>query len=388
MRISLAELAEYTSKLTAQQRAAQVYVETNLRTFYQLNPGVDLTTMREYAEQLMTMVYQQFGDQAAACACVEYDAVMQQLGFDVLPAEITSTVDTGTLHSSINYFLRSVQADEFDAFASQMASKAYDHVFRTANKTMVHNATRDYSKGVRYARIPTGNETCGFCLMLASRGFVYTSRYEAGDSGGRYNWYHNLCDCRVMPGDETTEVEGYDPDELYDRYLDARATVGKQQDGEDSDSYTDRIVNELNRRDAKWAWYGEASATTRADGANPLAKELGTAARLNAHGFTVRMNGAGKANATISGNQLWEFTQPTGTGSQTIYHQFENAAKKARRVVVDVSRLQAMDGWSASTVEEQAAKCLRYHYRDASGETVQFIECLLVGSDGYLRRFK
>jgi hypothetical protein len=54
--------------------------------------------------------------------------------------------------------------------------------------------------------------------MLASRGFVYLSRSTAGGDGH----YHPNCDCRIVPGfDGQTDVRGYDPDKLYQQYLDS-----------------------------------------------------------------------------------------------------------------------------------------------------------------------
>lgn len=46
---------------------------------------------------------------------------------------------------------------------------------------------------VRFARVPTGRETCGFCFMLASQGYVYRSAATAARS-------HPGCDCVAVPG--------------------------------------------------------------------------------------------------------------------------------------------------------------------------------------------
>ena len=91
---------------------------------------------------------------------------------------------------------------------------ASGQVKRMANRTMARNASRD---GVRYARVPSGSETCGWCMMLASRGFVYSSEKTAG----AIDHYHNDCDCKIVPGFDGTEVEGYDPDGLYEVYNEA-----------------------------------------------------------------------------------------------------------------------------------------------------------------------
>lgn len=48
---------------------------------------------------------------------------------------------------------------------------------------------------VGWARVATGLETCGWCLMLVSRGPVYGSAQSAGDGEG----WHDGCDCKVVP---------------------------------------------------------------------------------------------------------------------------------------------------------------------------------------------
>ena len=61
-----------------------------------------------------------------------------------------------------------------------------------------------------WARVLTGAENCGFCVVLASRGAVYKSARAAGvarasqvmnapDATGYLNTYHDNCDCLVVP---------------------------------------------------------------------------------------------------------------------------------------------------------------------------------------------
>lgn len=65
--------------------------------------------------------------------------------------------------------------------------------------------------GVRYARVPSGSDTCKFCLMLASRGFVYGAAKKAG----QVDRFHANCSCIIVPEDGNIP-EGYDPDALYE----------------------------------------------------------------------------------------------------------------------------------------------------------------------------
>lgn len=84
----------------------------------------------------------------------------------------------------------------------------------------VPNNARPLIYPVGWARVLTGAENCPFCIMLASRGPVYTSRSHASTVGKRERYdyedykgrkrkvtrrvedrekYHNNCDCTVVP---------------------------------------------------------------------------------------------------------------------------------------------------------------------------------------------
>lgn len=142
----------------------------------------------------------------------------------------------------------------------RVGSLARDQVKRRANRTMAENCARD---GVRYARVPRGSETCGFCIMLASRGFAYTTPEAAQHA-------HDGCDCKVMPGFDGAEVEGYDPDSMYDLYREARERAEHKTD-RDISREIERIVSEgdpmLNKRsrlgtraDPAVEYYGSAES--------------------------------------------------------------------------------------------------------------------------------
>ena len=77
-------------------------------------------------------------------------------------------------------------------------------------------------KGIRrWARVATGAETCGWCLMLCSRGPVYTSEAR----GGGLNAWHDGCDCKVVPVFDLEDWQG------RDRYLAAEEMWKKETNG-------------------------------------------------------------------------------------------------------------------------------------------------------------
>jgi hypothetical protein len=105
------------------------------------------------------------------------------------------------------------QPDMLTAFLGMMAN---EYALQPGRETVMQAAHAD---NAAYARVPEPG-ACDFCLMLASRGFVYT-KATVGDE----NKFHGKCRCNPMPvWDETrARVEyGYDPDALYDQYREAR----------------------------------------------------------------------------------------------------------------------------------------------------------------------
>lgn len=382
----------YYAAVDAQKAEARRYVETSLRAFYDLNPDLSAEDFKTYSVEILAQAMQRFGDQAAVVACQEYDGVAAELGFDVAPADIVNEFEPAAVGRSVGYFMRNVTPDNFDSFVAAMVSRANDHVARAANRTIAGNAgrPRDRKAGMRYARVPTGRETCGFCLMLASRGFAYATRRSAGDIGGMFNYYHDRCDCRVVAGNSETRIEGYDPDWYSKVYEDARRTAGVT----NSNTELNKVVNEINRRSGKWAWFGENGVITKDEGAKPLPKELEAAEKLTTHGFDVhfRETVSNERRCDIyltgSGKTPWEIKQPVGNGRQTIYHQFEEAAAQSRRLVLDISELDKNGRWNFEAVETEVKKLLNYHYRGANGETVQFIEVLILEKNGSIRRIK
>ena len=107
MQISASRLAEYTAALNAQQQAAFNFMQTALRSFYQLNGGmIDAETMREFAMQTLTTCVQTFGDRAATIACSAYDVTMEELGISVQPSAVYNPVSVNSTGRQVDYLMR------------------------------------------------------------------------------------------------------------------------------------------------------------------------------------------------------------------------------------------------------------------------------------------
>lgn len=107
-----------------------------------------------------------------------------------------------------------VKGEEVEVFFNEVCNRVDYNIKKSVGETVYKNGAKDKQK-VKFARVPTGKETCTFCIMLASRGAVYLAKENAGDSGH----YHPNCDCRIVPVfNDVLDIEGYDPNVLYKQW--------------------------------------------------------------------------------------------------------------------------------------------------------------------------
>lgn len=176
------------------------------------------------------------------------------------------------------------------AFAKACGEYARNDAFRSLNETIIANVGRDRDKGARFARVPTGFETCAFCLMLASRGAVYRTRKSAGE----WKHFRRGCDCKVVPSfgrdPDAEPVEGVRPRELYERM----ALMEKQTGVSFADKKASRKLSEfVALHDRDWLLTGKAPEIGYADEATKAKKlkdkdhlaEARVANRLCVHEF-------------------------------------------------------------------------------------------------------
>ena len=177
---------------------------------------------RELVLQALAAVMPTYTDMAAQASADFYDAARELVVGEKMGAQAISDFDMRKTEGAVRGFVRFVLDGRVDTFNDQVLQRIDYEMKRSANMSVVENGRRDPKK-VRYARVPTGAETCDFCLMLASRGFVYQSEGTASASH-----CHSSCDCRITPGWDGMEVEGYDPQAVYDRWQDAIDAKAKE----------------------------------------------------------------------------------------------------------------------------------------------------------------
>ncbi len=220
------------------------------------DPLVVKAALLEFVPDLV----QTYGDTAAVLAADFYDMLR-----DVPPsaasfqAVLADPPNVEQAQASTRWGLSPLFAAEPDpAGALALLEGAVQRLtMQPARDTVFDSAWADpVQTGV--ARVPSGINTCDFCIMLASRGPVYRSEVSTSmvvgrgslrtgyDSDGKRlpggigqgikargrrdigQAFHDNCDCTTVvirgPADYP---EGYDPDAYYDEYM-ARRKAGKK----------------------------------------------------------------------------------------------------------------------------------------------------------------
>ena len=216
--ISAAEFAAYNREVARIGDRAAADVESSVLAWCRSHEDATVAEKREAAKLIMEGFVQGYDDVAAEFAAQWYDHRAEQGGARLEQAVTMTTYGPDSVDAVARYQARKLAKGDDAAFAKACGEFARDDAFRSLNETIIANVGRDKDKGVRFARVPTGFETCTFCLMLASRGAVYHTRKSAGE----FKHFHRRCDCKVVPSFEDDAdaelVEGVRPKELYERY--------------------------------------------------------------------------------------------------------------------------------------------------------------------------
>lgn len=138
----------------------------------------------------------------------------------VFRADMAPTVAVDAVTNTVRYAAGGLFNEDPTSTLGNLSLAAAKYALQPGRDTIAHNSIRD---NARWARIPTGAKTCAFCLVMASRGFVYGTQSTAG----QHDSYHGDCDCVAVPSwSHHPAIEGYDPAHLYSQYLDARKASG------------------------------------------------------------------------------------------------------------------------------------------------------------------
>ena len=170
----------------------------------------DIAAARDAVIGIMTTFCGAYTDMAAVLGAEFYDGLREMALGSALGAVAESGWEPEAEDKAVRALIQGVvDGGTKEEFVDSLLDRADSEVRRSANESVARNARRDKAK-VGYARVPSGIETCKWCIMIASKGPSFRSMEIASHS-------HANCDCRVVP-DFGDGIQGYDPDYYYDVY--------------------------------------------------------------------------------------------------------------------------------------------------------------------------
>ena len=286
--------------------------------------------LRDYLVQVFPSVAGTYGDAAASLAAEFYGAVREDQIGGRYTALLAGSVPFEQAEATVRYAAGRIYEGRREDALAYLDGQMDRYVKQPARETITRNALRDPARP-RFARVPTGAETCAFCMMLASRGFVYASEASAGE----FDRYHPGCDCAVVIDfTDDPALEGYDPDALHDLFADARRQA---QSGDAKD-----VLAEMRRLHPEILTDGAAG---RIDYRKPRSSFAGAQGRLDlaAHDaladsglrLTVLPETAPEGYSNIDlliGGELWEVKSPDGSNIRAVESNLRKAKRQFQKV--------------------------------------------------------
>ena len=216
-------LDNYTEALNKVSARGQEFLSQQLRAMDYDRP---IDEVRADLISLMDACCGGSSQMAAMESAIFYDGLRERVLGSQMGAYAQDMRNPIATEKSLKAFIQKLLDGDYDEFEALCLERLDYEVKAAAGRCTQYNARSDpYGGETRFARVPTGDETCDFCIMLASRGPVYHTE----ETAGAFDHYHAHCDCRIVPFWGTYElgpsrrgsimsIEGYDPDALYEQY--------------------------------------------------------------------------------------------------------------------------------------------------------------------------
>lgn len=388
MRISKARIDQYRDELNTLADLASDYVKAFVELMLQENPNIGVAELRQATIEAIEESLNVFGVEASSLAGELFDEIMLGEGISA-KAAVGRTIEAEAVDKKVRTYAQELVNGNAAAFTKKVTDITHYYIKREAYQSMIDNCERN---DVRWARVPSGRETCSFCFMLSSRGFVYLSEEKARGTHGM----HRNCDCVVVPGiDGVTKIAGYDPKGMRDQWNDCARTVGVDPE-KPSAQKTKEILREVERRDWTWLYSGKMNKRRRFKCDPEWEKhEKDTAEILFEHGFGIdhikrsyefRQR---KADTFLNGEK-WEMKSPQGAGYMSIHNTLKKAvfgSSKQRVRNPQSSRLVISNLRSTMTLDEME-HYLRETENDPFETFPEIKEVLLVSNEGVRRVFR
>ena len=379
-------VSDQVNALSADARARVLRVLESI----EWSPG-NVAECRDIVLQALAAVMPTYTDAAAQAGADLYDAVREAAVGERMGATAISGYEPDAMEGAVKAFVQDiVDGKPVEQFNRKVLDRVDRDIRVAENVSVAENAALDPLEP-RYARIPTGPETCEWCVMLASRGFDFKSeesavgKYRKKSRTGAASHGHPGCDCRIVQGYPGMEVEGYDPDEYYELW---KSGVAKEEKsiskrlGREWDKY-----GEARTEEAYFDTVGSYIRSFSEDGlidceyrAKPKAKELMTARSLAKNGHRVvfrRETDGGRNPDALLDGEICDFKRIESDNPNKIFQNVKRAGDQSEFYAVDlrISRISEADARrvSSQTVRsrETFARKILLLFIDGEEEMVQ-----------------
>lgn len=207
-----AQVAEYREATQSLVLLAQ----RDLRDFVlSLNLSADPTVVRAAFLAFFPELIAGYGGASALLGSDWYDMLRREPpSVARFRAALAAPVDPAQAVGSARWGLGPLFEGDQEAALSLLSGSTQRLVMKPFRDTVFRSARAD-PRPRSFARVPSGPTTCRWCVMLASRGFVYATAQNAGESDD----FHDNCDCMIIPGSGMADYpDGYDLDEYRRLY--------------------------------------------------------------------------------------------------------------------------------------------------------------------------
>lgn len=250
--ISSAQWAAYNKAVESIVEGSRRALEAELTEWVGGHPGAGTAEIRREAERMMRGRVQEADKAAASLAAQWYDSQGKAAGMRLDRAVTSVAFDEATVDRVAHYQAQKLEDGDIPGFIEMCSELVGNDAVRSLNATIMRNAARDKRKGVKFARVTSGRNTCPWCLMLAGRGAVYHTRESAGAMGR----FHRHCSCKIVPSFSGNKyevlVEGHDPKKIENRLKDIERLTGTRRG-------TAEFDREVELRDPDWLFGDEAT---------------------------------------------------------------------------------------------------------------------------------
>lgn len=215
-RADVNRLEAATSRLSAEAAGA-------LSRFFDSVELGDPVVVRDALLEVVPAISSAYGDAAATVAAEWYEEVRAGDVGGRFWATLGELEPEAAVQGSVRWAAGELFTDNPLKTLDLLGGALQRHVFYGARATIARNVELD-PLHPRFAVVPTGAQPCAWCVVMASRGWVYHSKATAD----KHSEFHDDCHCQVVPSWDSAKahIQGYDPDRDYELYLAARNEAG------------------------------------------------------------------------------------------------------------------------------------------------------------------